>query len=966
MDYIEIFGNLRSNQKWGRKSPHKAVLMFTVIELLEQNVLSENEIFYDDNLKSVFLKVWNRIFPDAPLLHSEAYLPFWWLQSDSFWHIVPYSGKEDILSLMRDENIKPSEAKLIDSVKYAELDEDLYFLMTLPSGRSSLKRILLETYTTLSERQIDRLAESADNTIDYSASALSEYNKILSNDKYEKDEETTINVGIDEELVGQFRNLNEDVQLVLNIQYYTFLKNHRGERVMFKELFPSVYDLFDKIVNHPLDRSNFATSFVFTYDNFLSDLKIALMSEDGSMELIEKIGAVLDMLRGNVNNKEVPETLVDSKYIELPANDIEKISYADEDVASSTELTIVNKLNSCCIIDNQGENLFSSSGQLIKLDDVFYRVNYSGSIVSMNIIQVDSKDLFFLGRRILSAHNHSPLLSGLDEKNYLKQIKAVKYDPDCDEYYIQVDNRWYGSSGYYADLTDRIITQSSNTASSSEAKIDSIDNQESSAQINLSDDTEIEHVFLDSKGEVLYTVTSSADYTPEKDKKTDDRKGKTWTPDEEEKIAFYYSRGIDFASIAERMGRTEIAIKARLAKLGLIEYTYEKDEEAISLNNEDNEPNKLNKGDFTIENTIVRCSIFDKHGNRVFSSRGKLKYINGNLYRLNLKEDRFTLKSMLFENGIWVKGKSKIIAPSSTKLYKVLDNSLDYCEAVEDIDDHTYFKDCRLKVGGEWYCSDGNLYVPQTDTNEIEKIEKEEEGKEESYSQFSVKIGDVIQVFPSQLVGEVVKLRIDKTGHRKIIVQSSDGPRVEVYDSPYLYKMVPEKKKGLTKPQSAKRERIKRDYVKEIVTDVDLGQRRKVNASIGDWIQWKPTEEVGKVIAFRDDESVRKMLVRKKNGYEIEIPDNPNDYDIMLNGPKLNTANPTPPNQVAVVDSSEGKTNKPSGVRIGDWIKIKNYNTSCKVIKIDKFASAFTKLIVEFKDGRQDWIINNPDLYTIE
>ena len=139
-----------------------------------------------------------------------------------------------------------------------------------------------------------------------------------------------------------------------------------------------------------------------------------------------------------------------------------------------------------------------------------------------------------------------------------------------------------------------------------------------------------------------------------------------------------------------------------------------------------------------------------------------------------------------------------------------------------------------------------------------------------------------------------------------------------------------------------------------------------MNASIGDWIQWKPTEEVGKVIAFRDDEGVRKMLVRKKNGYEIEIPDNPNDYDIMLNGPKLNTAKPTPPNQVAVVDSSEGKINKPSGVRIGDWIKIKNYNTSCKVIKIDKFASAFTKLIVEFKDGRQDWIINNPDLYTIE
>ena len=140
------------------KSPHKAVLMLTVIELYEKNVLMDNEIRYDETLKSAFLKMWNMVLPNESLFHSDAYLPFWYLQSDNFWHIVPIRGKEDILSLMRDTNIKPSEAKLIDSVKYAELDEDLYFLMTLPSGRSSLKRALLETYTTLTNKQIERVA----------------------------------------------------------------------------------------------------------------------------------------------------------------------------------------------------------------------------------------------------------------------------------------------------------------------------------------------------------------------------------------------------------------------------------------------------------------------------------------------------------------------------------------------------------------------------------------------------------------------------------------------------------------------------------------------------------------------------------------------------------------------------------------------------------------------------------------
>ena len=296
MDYIEVFKNLRANNKWGRKSPHKAVLMLAVINLYEQKVLVDNEIYYTDSLKSMFLKVWNKVFPEEPMFHSEAFMPFWYLQVDSFWHIVPERGKEDILSLMRDTNVKPSEAKLEDCVMYAELDEDLYFLMTLPSGRSSLKRSLLETYTNLDDQQIDRLSESRDNAIDNSVAALSEYEKIISgknSEKYIVPEQT------DSELVRQFQSLNEDIQIVLNLQYYSFLKSHRSEREMFKEVYPTVYDLFDKIINNPIKQGDITPSFAFTIDNFLSDLKIALMSEEDSMELIDKIEVAIDRLRGN-------------------------------------------------------------------------------------------------------------------------------------------------------------------------------------------------------------------------------------------------------------------------------------------------------------------------------------------------------------------------------------------------------------------------------------------------------------------------------------------------------------------------------------------------------------------------------------------------------------------------------------------------------------------------------------------
>lgn len=526
MDYVEEFKNLRSNNKWGRRSPHKAVLMLAVIDMYEQSILTENEVYYDNKLKSLYLELWNKVLPEEPLLHPDAYLPFWYLQNNSFWHIIPKRGQEDILSLMRDNNVKPSEIKLYNSVKYAELDDDLYFMMTIPSGRSSLKRALLETYFDLTEKQVEKLSESKDNVVDYSASALSEYEKLLSKEKVNVKKK---NVATDNEVTSQFNNLNEDLQIVLNIQYYSFLKSHRSEREIFKEVCPSVYDFFDKIVNRPIKQGEISPSFAFTYDNFLSDLKISLMSEDNSMELIDKITEAIDVLRGNYSS----ESLNDEE-----TGIIEPVPQPRE-----------NELN-------------------------------------------DKND-------------------------------------------------------------------------------------------NSSDDEE-----------------SLPSFIPERDFVTEDRKGKPWTGNEEELISLYFEQGHSFSTIAALVGRTEVSIKMRLAKLGLIEYTYGQDE-----NSKDN----LKNGeidithDYRIENTLVKCSIFDKKGQKIFQDDGKLKFIQGKLYRFNLKSKVFTVKDMQLEGTIWIKNKKKIVADNQSSLYRVIDMAVDYIDNVEDIVDKESFSDCQIKVSGEWF-----------------------------------------------------------------------------------------------------------------------------------------------------------------------------------------------------------------------------------------------------------------------
>lgn len=553
MDYIEAVKNLKTNNKWGRKSPHKAILLLAVIELYEKNILMDNEIRYDETLKSTFLEMWNMTLPNESLFHPDVYLPFWYLQSDNFWHIVPYRGKEDILTLMRDTNIKPSEAKIVDSVKYVELDEDLYFLMTLPSGRSTLKRALLETYTTLSNKQIERLAESKDNAIDYSVTALSDYEKILSQDIEDNKIESTI---VNDELVGQFQCLNEDVQLTLNIVYFTFLKKHRNEREMFKEICPTVYNLLDKIVNNPVKQGEITPSFAFIYENFLADLKVSLLSDNDSVELIDKIGEAIEILRGN-NSKEHKES--------------QSIHFVDTD----------------------------------------------GDDASAEIVDFSYEDL-----NIKQTYLEEP------EKN----IKA------------------------------------------------------------------------------------STEITLEQNRSSESRRGKSWTEDEENLIRLYYEQGKDFLTIASLIGRTEVAIKSRLAKLGLIDYTYGENN-TVQTSTIFKARKLTDENDFLIENSSNRASILDKNGQLVFVTDGKMKFLRNKLYRLNLKRECFTLKSMLFNGSVWIKGTKKIVAYPQSELYQRIITAGEYIDEVEDIVDSPDFEDCKLKFKGIWYNHNGNSITSPSNKN---------------------------------------------------------------------------------------------------------------------------------------------------------------------------------------------------------------------------------------------------------
>ena len=185
----------------------------------------------------------------------------------------------------------------------------------------------------------------------------------------------------------------------------------------------------------------------------------------------------------------------------------------------------------------------------------------------------------------------------------------------------------------------------------------------------------------------------------------ENRKGLPWTKEEEEQIATYFQAGKTPVEIAEIVGRSEIAIKLRLAKLELMEYTYGQEDSTVVDNNEVTVVTVV--GDYRIENTATRCFIYNREGEEIFSADGKLKHIKSKMYRLNLKRECFTIKDMLFIEGRWIKGHKKIVADAQSELYDVVAGASNYAEIIEDIVDRPLYDDCEVKVNGVWYDYDG-------------------------------------------------------------------------------------------------------------------------------------------------------------------------------------------------------------------------------------------------------------------
>lgn len=138
--YNYIFKKLRRDYKKGG-APHKPILLLSIIQLFENNLINSKRIYITPDLVGYFKSTWNLLVTTDHDLRFA--LPFYHMSSEPFWKLIPNPGCEkwiEAKSSMRSFN------NINTAVAYAEIDKELFELLKEKESREILKNTLFDKY----------------------------------------------------------------------------------------------------------------------------------------------------------------------------------------------------------------------------------------------------------------------------------------------------------------------------------------------------------------------------------------------------------------------------------------------------------------------------------------------------------------------------------------------------------------------------------------------------------------------------------------------------------------------------------------------------------------------------------------------------------------------------------------------------------------------------------------------------
>ena len=159
-DYIEAFTHLHTAKVKGHKAPHKAILLLSIIDLIESEVIRYPQIELTDELIDRFNYIWKRYLGESSIFTPDITKPYFHMQHEPFWKLVEKFDIDAMLAAenkpwSKDKNEKknlPNGSYTIKSMRsafeFAEIDETLFHYLQNADFRAMLRVVLINEYLT--------------------------------------------------------------------------------------------------------------------------------------------------------------------------------------------------------------------------------------------------------------------------------------------------------------------------------------------------------------------------------------------------------------------------------------------------------------------------------------------------------------------------------------------------------------------------------------------------------------------------------------------------------------------------------------------------------------------------------------------------------------------------------------------------------------------------------------------------
>lgn len=148
--YLGELRALRLDRSSGYPKPHKVCLLLAVMDLIADNSITENRIYFDDRLKSRFSR-WFQKYKSGND-RDDPSQPFFYLESSGFWHHEPNPEHlEEYRERIKERN-HGGPGVVTRIIDYAYLDQELFEYMRRDVARTAIEDALLSNLDDMESR----------------------------------------------------------------------------------------------------------------------------------------------------------------------------------------------------------------------------------------------------------------------------------------------------------------------------------------------------------------------------------------------------------------------------------------------------------------------------------------------------------------------------------------------------------------------------------------------------------------------------------------------------------------------------------------------------------------------------------------------------------------------------------------------------------------------------------------------